>query len=120
MGGFLLKYSSPKILNSMAQSFTLSRAKAAEFRTANNLPQLPDQTFEESLKALGQTTLAPAGRVILSELKALQTTTPKLNIAGDEAVYTLDPTLSATLPGNPESLTLRKENGQWFADALMN
>jgi len=120
VSGFLLKYSSPKTLAAMAQSFTKSRAQAAAFRTANNLPQLPDQTFEESVKAMGSTNLAPMGKAILAELKALQTTTPKLNAAGDEAVYTLDPTLAGTLPGSPESITLKKENGQWFADALMN
>ena len=119
VGGFILKYASPKALAGLAQSFSQSRAKAAEFRSANNLPQLPEQSFEDSIRALGSTALAPYGKILLTELKGLQALTPKLNAAGDEATFTLDPALSANLPGNPETITLHQENGHWYADALL-
>jgi len=120
MGGFLLKYSSPTMLQQMAQSFATSRLKAAQFRAANNLAQLPDQTFEESLQAMQGQPLAPFMKNILAELKALQGVAPTLNEAGDVAEFEIDVPVSATLPDHPDKLHLNKEDGRWYADALLD
>jgi hypothetical protein len=117
IGRYYRLFYSPSMIRQLDKSTSNLNVRETKMLAKMGQPPPPQISFEESNPDQPGQPLPGLLQSILVELQSVQNIEPKINAAGNEAEYTLDPSLTKTLFGHPTTLYFHKdsEDGQWHS-----